>query len=379
MRLIGCDLHASQQSIAMLDRDTGVVVEKTLNHEGEAVREFYASIPPPVVVGIEATGSMGWFLRLMEELTIECRVGHPVAIRKAEVRRQKHDRRDAALLLRLLAEDRVPTIWMPSTELRDLRALLLHRHQWVRMRTRVQNALHAIAMAHGVRRGHTLWNREGQALLASLPLPPHMADRRSELQALYQHFEAHIDRLDEQVKHVADERPRSTLLMTHPGVGPVTALATEVFVGDPARFSDGKALASYVGMIPRECSSGKRQRLGALSKQGNPFLRFLWCEAAAHASASSLAYESRLRRPEWRRCVLTVPTSLEMSRLSSAKRSRICARRARLCRCGTFLRNRRYSVGFDFSRPRATNTWSARQDTESTTPRRQHTERPDSA
>src|SRR5882757_3366774 len=75
MRLIGCDLHASQQSIAMLDRDTGAVIEKTLKHAGEAVREFYASIPPPVVVGIEATGSMGWFLRLMEELAIECRVG----------------------------------------------------------------------------------------------------------------------------------------------------------------------------------------------------------------------------------------------------------------------------------------------------------------
>jgi len=59
MRLIGCDLHASHQSIAMLDRDTGVVVEKRLPHEGGAVREFYASIPRPIVVGIEATGSMG--------------------------------------------------------------------------------------------------------------------------------------------------------------------------------------------------------------------------------------------------------------------------------------------------------------------------------
>ncbi len=209
----------------------------------------------------------------MEELAIECRVGHPVAIRKAEARRQKHDRRDAALLLRLLAEDRFPTIWMPSTELRDLRALLLHRHPWVRMRTRVQNALHAIAIAHGVRRGHTLWNREGQALLASLPLAPHTAHRRSELQALYQHLDAHVDRLGERVKKVAEERPRATLLMTHPGVGSITALATEVFVGDPARFLDGKALASYVGMIPSEYSSGKRQRLGALTKQGNPWRR----------------------------------------------------------------------------------------------------------
>ena len=167
MRMIGCDLHAAQQSIAMLDCDTGEIVERTLTHEGGAVREFYASIPRPVVVGIEATGSMGWFVRLMEELEIPCRVGHPAAVRKAETRRQKHDRRDAALLLHLLAEDRFPAIWMPSTEYRDLRSLLLHRHQWVRMRTRVQNALHAIVLAHGVRRGHTLWNREGQALLAS--------------------------------------------------------------------------------------------------------------------------------------------------------------------------------------------------------------------
>src|SRR2546428_7231377 len=151
------------------------------------------------------------------------------------------------------------------------------------MRTRVQNALHAIVLAHGVRRGHTLWNRDGQALLASLPLPPHTADRRSELQALYQRWAEHIDRLDDRVRQVATERARAALLMTHPGVGPVTALATDVFVGDPARFLDGKALASYVGMIPRQESSGTRQRLGGLSKQGNPFLRFLWCEAAAHA------------------------------------------------------------------------------------------------
>ena len=220
----------------MLDGETGEVVEKTLKHEGETVREFYASLPAPVVVGIEATGSMGWFLRLMEELGITCRVGHPSAIRKAETRRQKHDRRDAALLLQLLTEDRFPAIWMPSTELRDLRSLLLHRHQWVRLRTRVQNALHAIALAHGIRRGHALWNREGQAMLASLPLAPHTADRRSELQALYQHLDARVDRLDQRVQHMAAQRASRDWLMTHPGVGQVTALATEVFLGDPARF-----------------------------------------------------------------------------------------------------------------------------------------------
>ncbi len=283
MRIIGCDLHAAQQTIAMLDGDTGEVVERSLAHDGETVREFYASIPGPAVVGIEATGSMGWFLRLLEELRIPCRVGHPAAVRKAETRRQKHDRRDADLLLKLLVEDRFPAIWMPSTEQRDLRALLLHRHQWVRMRTRVQHALQAIALSHGLRRGPTLWSRDGQTVLASLPLPPHAAHRRSELLALYHQLAAQVDQLDDRVREAAVARPGATLLMTHPGVGPVTALATDVFLGDPARFADGKALASYVGMIPSEYSSGTRQRLGALSKQGNPLLRFLWGEAAIHA------------------------------------------------------------------------------------------------
>src|SRR5256885_16651199 len=107
MRIIGCDLHARQQTISMLDVETGEVSEKTLVHEGEAVREFYAGLPKPVLVGLEATGSMVWFLRLLGELGIEDRVGHPAAIRKAETRKQKHDRRDAELSRRLLGEEQV--------------------------------------------------------------------------------------------------------------------------------------------------------------------------------------------------------------------------------------------------------------------------------
>jgi transposase len=283
MKIIGCDLHARQQTVAMLDTKTGEVVNMTLKHEGNNVREFYATLPRPVRVGIEATGSMQWFVNLMEELGIECLVGHPAEIRAAEPRKQKHDRRDADLILKLLVENRFPAIWLPSKELQDLRSLLRHRHQWVRMRTRIQNALQSIALANGLRRGSSLWSQAGQHTIASLPLAPHTAYRRSELQALYEKFETEIEKLNQRVEEQASERPGARLLMTHPGVGPVTALATEVFLGDPARFVDSKALASYVGMIPCEYSSGGRQRLGGLSKQGNPLLRFLWGEAGAHA------------------------------------------------------------------------------------------------
>jgi transposase len=283
MRIIGCDLQARQQTVAMLDTLTGEVVNITLTHEGDNVREFYSSLPHPVRVGIEATGSMQWFVNLMEELGIECWVGPPAEIRAAEPRKQKHDRRDADLILKLLVEKRFPAIWLPSQELLDLRAWLRHRHQWVRLRTRIQNALPSIALANGLRRGPSLWSPAGQHAIASLSLRPPTAYRRSELQALYAKFEAEIEKLNQRVEEQACERPGARLLMTHPGVGPVTALATEVFLGDPARFADSKALASYVGMIPREYSSGERQRLGGLSKQGNPLLRFLWGEAGAHA------------------------------------------------------------------------------------------------
>jgi transposase len=92
----------------MLDTTTGEVVEVTLKHEGDNVREFYSSLPRPVRVGIEATGSLQWFLNLMEELGIGCQVGHPAQIRAATPRKQKNDRRDAELILKMLVEGRFP-------------------------------------------------------------------------------------------------------------------------------------------------------------------------------------------------------------------------------------------------------------------------------
>jgi transposase len=296
MKIIGVDLHTRQQTIAMLDDQTGELIEKELQHEGEQVREFYAALPKPVLVGLEATGSMHWFLRLLEELAIEFRVGHPAKIRAAEPRKQKNDGRDARLLLTLLAEKRFPAIWMPSGEQRDLQILLRHRHQFVRLRTRVQLSLQALALSHGLRRGHALWTPGGQHTLRALPLAAHASEQRDTLLALYPQLQGPISDLDGQVEAQAQQRPHARRLLTHPGVGPITALATEVFLGDPRRFPDGKAVASYVGMIPSEHSSGRRQRLGKLSKQGNSLLRFLWGEAAIHAVRQDAELQRFYRR-----------------------------------------------------------------------------------
>ena len=101
--------------------------------------------------------------------------------------------------------------------------------------------------------------------------------------ALYPQLQGPINELDREVQQQAQQRQQSRRLMAHPGVGPITALATEVFLGDPRRFADGKAVASYIGMIPGDIPDGGRQRFGRISKQGNSLLRFLWGEAAIHA------------------------------------------------------------------------------------------------
>jgi transposase len=280
----------------MVETETGEVTEKTLLHEGQEVREFYAALPRPVLIGLEATGSMNWFLRLLDELGIEYRVGHPAAIRKAETRKQKHDRRDAELIRRLLEEKRFPQIWMPTAEQRDARTLLQHRQQLVRMRVMTQNGLQGLALSQGLRRGAKLWSQAGQQELNALPLTGYSGTRRQQLQELRGELTERVQQLDQAVREQAEQRAGARLLLSHPGVGPITALATEVFLADARRFANGKAVASYVGMIPREHSSGGRQRNGSLSKQGNPLLRLLWVEAARAAVRKDVRLRQFYRR-----------------------------------------------------------------------------------
>jgi len=150
MKIIGCDFHPSYQQLMALDLETGEVVEKALSHERkEEVPAFYAALQGPVRVGLEASGQSQWFERMLAELGHELWIGDAAKIRASCERKQKTDRRDAELLLTLLAENRFPRIWVPTAAERDARQLLLHRHKLVRMRTQVKNQLQALALNQG--------------------------------------------------------------------------------------------------------------------------------------------------------------------------------------------------------------------------------------
>ena len=207
-------------------------------------------------------------------------IGDAAEIRTKRVRKQKTDRQDAQLFLQLMLEDRFPRIWVADAENRDLRQLLWHRHRMVQMRTRVMNQLHVVALNEGLRRKKALWRPAGREQLESFGLAPWASRRRQDLLDLLDQLTPKIQELTQAMEQEVEKRPVARRLMTHPGVGPLTALAFELVIGTPERFHCGKQIASYLGLVPEEESSGDRRRLGHISKQGNVLLRFLLVEAA---------------------------------------------------------------------------------------------------
>ena len=276
-----------------MDTDTGEFQEKRLGHREEA-ENFYgalAAIGQQVRIGMEASGHAHWFERLLAKLQFELWVGDAAKIHRKRDRKQKTDRQDAQLILHLLLKDDFPKIWVPSWENRDLRQLLWHRHRMVQARTRIMNQLQAVALKEGLRCKKRLWREHGRQQLESFQLAPWASRRRHDLLELLDRLNPTITELSRAIEQEVEKYPEAQRLMTHPGVGPLTALAFVLIIGETERFQCGKQVASYLGLVPLEDSSGSRRRLGHITKQGSSMLRFLLVEAA-QVTARSL--------PEWR-------------------------------------------------------------------------------
>jgi transposase len=298
MIIIGCDFHPSWQQMAWVDTETGETGERKLMHASGEARQFYEGLTGVVRVGLESTGNSHWFVDLLTELGQEVWVGDAAQIRAKQVRKQKTDRRDAAHILDLLLKNDFPRIWTPSKQERDQRQLLIHRYKLVTLRARVKNELQHLALNQGMQRKARLWSKEGQKLLRELPLQHWAGERRANLLELLKTMDQKIAGLDRAVAEAAQQNEKARLLMTQPGVGPITSLAYVLTLGDVARFQRGKQVASYLGLIPREYSSAGKQHLGGISKQGNRFMRMLLVEAAQGV----VRYDPKFRNEYLHRC-----------------------------------------------------------------------------
>ena len=161
----------------------------------------------------------------------------------------------------------------------------------VQARTRIMNQLQAVALNEGLRCKKRLWREAGREQLESFRLAPWASRRRRDLLELLDRLSPTIAELTQTIEQEAEKCPEARRLRTHPGVGSLTALAFVLIIGRAERFQCGKQIASYLGLVPLEESSGDRRRLGHITKQGNSLLRFLLVEAA-QVTVRSL--------PEWR-------------------------------------------------------------------------------
>lgn len=293
MIIIGCDYHPGFQQIALVDTETGDCGEQRLEH-CEGAQKFYrdlATAGKKVRVGMEASGHARWFEQLLGGLHIELWMGDAAVIRAKRGRKSKTDRQDALQILNLLLTGDFPQIWVASWENRDLRQLLWHRHRMVQARTRVMNQLQAIALNEGLRCKKKLWREHGREQLEAFRLGPWASRRRKDLLELLDRLNPTIAQLTQAIEQEAEKCPQAQRLMTHPGVGALTALAFVLIIGKAERFQCGKQVGCYWGLVPLEDSSGDQRRLGHITKQGNSLLRFLLVEAAQVTSRTI---------PEWR-------------------------------------------------------------------------------
>src|SRR6266851_3078300 len=244
MIIIGADYHPAFQQIAFVDTETGELQERRLEH-AEVAEKFYRELAAQgkkVHVGMEASGHARWFERLLAELNFELWIGDAAEIRRKRERKQKTDRQDTQLLLRLLLKDDFPQIWIPSWENRDLRQLLWHRHRMVQARTGIMNQLQAVALNEGLRCKKRLWREAGRQPLEAFPLAPWASRRRCDLLELLDRLNPTITDLTQAIEQEAEKHPEAQRLMTHPGVGPLTALAFVLIIGKAERFQCGKQI-----------------------------------------------------------------------------------------------------------------------------------------
>ncbi|MGH9969741.1 MAG: IS110 family transposase [Pyrinomonadaceae bacterium] len=299
--------------------EDGEIHGLVLDHEKPAeVRAFYGQFAGQrVVMGFESSGYAAWFEELLEELGCEIWLGHAAEIRRFAWRRQKNDRRDAALILDLLVAGDFPRLHRYSAASRAVLQQLRYRQKLVKMRTMVVNGLLFMASSRGVTLRRQLQSQRGQARMRQIALPPPLAQQRDELCQLLLELNCKIVKVQAWLEAKAEQDVRVQRLRTQHGIGPLTGLCLAHTLECPERFANPRHVTGYVGFDPVEDSSAERRRLGAISKQGSRLLRFYLVEAGQVAIRKDLELARVYKRLLLRRGHATAKVAIRPPPLST--------------------------------------------------------------
>lgn len=285
---IGVDYHPYRQTVAACDSESGEIEYREFLHsDKQSLKSFYGKAGMDAVVGVEATGSLQWFERMLFDKGIELKTGDPRLIRRSALSRHKNDFRDAETILDLLMTGRFPEVRPRSEESRLILQMLNYRHLLVRQRTSIANQMQAFARSKGLKKFAIRAKAAKESLLAACEAEVETLMTSSRF-SLYEELTRKVTVLEDQLGKEVDKDERVRLLLTHSGVGKLTALALVHTLGDVRRFSRKEQVAAFAGLDPLDRSSGERKRIGNVSKHGSRLLRHLLGQAAQASKDSHL-------------------------------------------------------------------------------------------
>jgi transposase len=296
---VGIDVHRKRSQVAVVDAGGEVLANRNVPNGVRPVLSVIGELPAGTPAAYEAAFGWGWLLELLEGYGFEPHMVHPLQCKAIASARLKNDKVDAATLAQLLRADLLPEAWIAPPQVRQLRAMLRHRAQLVRLRTLLRNRVHAVLADHGHGRPAGCWSGPGRQWLASLELPAVSREVIDDALALMDAIQQPVDRLDAEVRQRAKAGPRVKVLTQLPGVGPFTALVLLAEIGDITRFGSARKLASWAGLTPTVRGSDRTVHHGHISKQGPTWARWVLCEAAQTAKRHpdfAPAYEALSRR-----------------------------------------------------------------------------------
>lgn len=298
---VGLDLAKHVFQVHCADARGDVVVARALRRR--ELLPFFASLPR-CLIGMEACGSAHHWGRELMALGHDVRLIPPAYV-KPFVRRQKNDANDAAAICEAMGRPGLRFVKVRS--IANQAMLMQHkaREMLVAQRTQLFNGLRGHLAEIGVIAAQGTCNMRSLGALVGEGDPSIPAAVRASLLPLVEqiaHLDAAIGDIDRDIAAAARADPVASRLMTIPGIGPVTASALVATIEDPASFSGPREFAAFLGLVPRQHSSGGKARLGRITRMGNAYLRKLLVVGAHAVLVHQARHDDPLRR--WARHLL---------------------------------------------------------------------------
>jgi len=309
MYYTGIDLHRKTSFLTTVN-DSGHIIKKmNLCNDENMVLDYFLELDDATKIVFESTANWYWLYDLLSGKGYQVVVSNPAKTKAIASARIKNDKLDSHMLAQLLRADLLSTVHVSSLETRQLKELLRHRSKLVRDTVRMKNRIHNIIAKNNLTvPSSDLFGNKGLEFLSKANLPEYQRIQVNTYLTLYHELNGHNKALTEQIKQAARESFMAQLLMTIPGVGPITAMFMVAEIEDISRFKSYRHLASYAGLVPSLDASADKQRTGHITKQGSPHLRTALIEAAQAAARTksrlNIYFRKRIVRSGYQKAIV---------------------------------------------------------------------------